>query len=120
MFKDTYKSYNDNISPSDKLVADTIDKINAKNISNKNKVIGFKKPFAVAAVIIAIVIVMFSLPVVAVQIDPIYNIIYHFSPGFAQFYTPVNESSTSNDVKMDVLACYVHEDTIEIYDEFRE
>lgn len=115
MFKDTYKSYNDNISPSDKLVADTIDKINAKNISNKNKVIGFKKPFAVAAVIIAIVIVMFSLPVVAVQIDPIYNIIYHFSPGFAQFYTPVNESSTSNDVKMDVLACYVHEDTIEIY-----
>lgn len=115
MFRDTYKSYNESISPSDKLIADTIDKISAEKITNTNKVIGYKKPLAVVAVIIAIMIVMFSLPVVAVQIDPLYNIIYHFSPGFAQFYTPVNESSTSNDVKMDVLSCYVHEDTIEIY-----
>lgn len=115
MFRDTYNSYNENISPRDKLIADTIDKINAENITNANKVIGFKKPFAVAAVIIVIVIAMFSLPVVAVQIDPLYNIMYHFSPGFAQFYIPIIESSISNDVKMDVLACYVHEDTIEIY-----
>lgn len=115
MFRDTYKSYNENIFPSDKLVADTIDKISIKNNTNTKRVIGIRKPFAVAVVIIAIVIAMFSLPVVAVQIDPLYNIMYHFSPGFAQFYTPVNESSTSNNVKMDVLACYVHEDTIEIY-----
>lgn len=109
MFRDTYKSYNESISPSDKLIADTIDKVGTK------KVINFKKPFAIVAVIMALVIVIFSLPVVAAQIDSLYNIMYYISPRFAQFYTPVNESSTSNDVKMEVLACYVHEDTIEIY-----
>lgn len=115
MFRDTYKSYNQSISPSDTLIADTIDKVSEKNITKTKNIISFKKPFVVAAVIIASVLVMFSLPAFAVQFDPIYNIMYHFSPRFAQFYTPVNESSTSNDVKMEVLACYVHEDTIEIY-----
>lgn len=115
MFRDTYKSYNESISPSDKLITDTIDKVGEKNITNIKNVVRLKKPFTVAAVIIALVIIVFSLPVVAAQIDPLYNIMYHISPRFAQFYTPVNESSTSNDVKMEVLACYVHEDTIEIY-----
>lgn len=115
MFRDTYKNYNESISPSDKLIADTIDKVSEKNITNTKNIVRFKKPFAVAAVIIALVIIVFSLPVVAAQIAPLYNIMYHISPRFAQLCTPVNESSTSNDVKMEVLACYVHEDTIEIY-----
>lgn len=110
MFRDTYKSYNESISPSDKLIADTIDKVNVK------KVISFKKPiFAVAAVIMAIMIVVFSLPVLAMRFDPVYEFMYHFYPEFAQLYTPVNQSSTSNDIKMEVLACYVYEDSVEIY-----
>ncbi len=115
MFKDTYKGYNENIAPSEKLIEDTIDKVGITKTRNITCVKKYKKGFVIAAVVMALVAVMAILPVFAVQIDSIYNIMYFFSPGFAQFYTPVNESSTSNNVKMDVLACYVHEDTIEIY-----
>ena len=114
MFKDTYKSYNENIVPGDKLIEDTIVKVGTKKTDIKYMK-NYKKGFTVAAVVMVLVAVMAILPVFAVQIDSIYDIMYFFSPGFAQFYTPVNESSTSNNVKMDVLACYVHEDTIEIY-----
>ncbi len=115
MFRDTYKSYNESVSPSDELIADTIDKVNEKNITDTKNIVRFKKPFAVAAVIMALVIVVFSLPVFALHFDPIYQFLYNFNPSFAQLYTPVNVSSTSNDIKMEVLACYVYEDNVEIY-----
>lgn len=115
MFKDTYKSYNENIKPDEKLIEDTIEKVGTTKTRKITYVKNYKKGFAVAAVVIVLVAVMAILPAFAVQIDPIYKIMYYFSPGFAQFYTPVNESSVSNNVRMDVLACYVHEDTIEIY-----
>ncbi len=115
MFRDTYKSYNERIVPSNELIADTVIKVSSVNTKNTLHINRRYKKILVAAALIVFVSVIATLPTFAVQFDPIYELMYYFSPRFAQLYSPVNESSTSNDVKMDVLACYVHEDTIEIY-----
>lgn len=56
-----------------------------------------------------------SAPVLAASIDPLYQLMYRVSPGTAQFFRPVEKSSTSNGIEMTVLSSYIHENTAEIY-----
>lgn len=56
-----------------------------------------------------------SVPVLAASIDPLYQLMYRFSPGTAQFFRPVAKSAVSNGIKMTVLSSYIHGDTAEFY-----
>lgn len=56
-----------------------------------------------------------SVPVLAASIDPLYQLMYRFSPGTAQFFRPVAKSDVSNGIEMTVLSSYIHGDTAEIY-----
>lgn len=112
MFRETYKSYNQSIVP-DKELIDEIIALADKN----NKVIKIKpyKKIIVVAAALCAVAVLTAVPAFAVHAEPIYQLMYQISPSFAQFFTPVNETAISNDVEMNVLSCFIHEDTMEIY-----
>lgn len=56
-----------------------------------------------------------SVPVLAASIDPLYQLMYRFSPGTAQFFRPVAKSDVSNGIEMTVLSSYIHGNTAEIY-----
>ncbi len=84
--------------------------------SKKDKGISFnrfKKQFIAAAVIV--LCISSAIPVVAKNVDSIYEIMYLISPQIANNFQPVQKSDISNGIKMEVKSVYLHNNTAEIY-----
>ena len=67
---------------------------------------------AVAAAVLAAVIM--AMPVMA-AVEPFREVLYAVSPATAQYFTPVPRACVSNGIRMEVAACFVHDDTAELY-----
>ena len=73
----------------------------------------WKRPLIAAlAVLVCLAIPMTAL---AATVEPIYQLMYLVSPAVAQYFQPVQKSDTDNNVRMEVVSAYLHEDTAEIY-----
>lgn len=71
------------------------------------------KPVIAAAILLLCFSV--AIPVGVADSDTVYGLMYFVSPEIAQFFHPVQKSDIDNGIKMEVVSCYIHGDTAEIY-----
>jgi hypothetical protein len=113
MFKERYCRMNAQIHPSDQLLQNILNSARDSDCTKRIKPLRFKRP---AAALIALCICLtMAMPVLAANVEPIYQLMYQVSPSVAQFFMPVQKSSESNGIKMEVVSAYIHDDTAEIY-----
>jgi len=67
------------------------------------------------ALAVVIVCVFAGMPIMAANVPIIYNLMYLVSPATAQFFMPIQMSSESNGVRMEVVSTYIHDNIAEIY-----
>lgn len=113
MFREQYNKLNNQVSPSEELLQDTIRK--AEKIENKSQssIFSFRKP-AVAFLAVCLCLSL-GMPTLAATVEPIYNFMYLVSPTIAQLFMPVHKSDEDNGVKMEVISAYIHDNVAEIY-----
>lgn len=113
MFKERYIRMNNQIHPSDRLLQDVLNSIRNSNSAKSVKPWGFKRP--VASLIALCICLTMAMPVLAANVEPLYQLMYMVSPSIAQFFMPVQKSSESNGIKMEVVSAYIHNNIAEIY-----
>lgn len=113
MFKQKYCKMNENISPSQELIKGILNKAYKEEV-NRNKVtVRLRRP---AIVLCVLMICLFTaIPVLAANVSSIYELMYLVSPSVAQSFLPVQKSSVSNGIEMEVVSAYIHGETAEIY-----
>lgn len=84
----------------------------SKKIKNKFR-FSFKKSIIIFASLILVISTV--TPTLASKSPYIYDIMYLVSPTVAQYFMPVQESSIDNNIKMEVVSAYVHDNIAEIY-----
>jgi len=114
MFEKTYKSMNDQITPTPALVADTVKLIQSRHRPKGCKSRPFYRRLLMIAAMLALCIVL-ATPVLAARIPAIYELMYLVSPEVAQLFMPVQEACEDNGIRMEVVSAYLHDNTAEIY-----
>lgn len=109
MFREKYKHFNAQIRPSDHLVNHIL--IISRN--QKKCRIPFKKIIAVSTVIC--ILLSFSLPELASNIESVYQLMYMVSPDIAQFFMPMQKSDEDNGIRLEVVSAYIHDNIAEVY-----
>lgn len=119
MFKDNYSNLFNQFNPSEELINTTLERTQKIEKSNEKVIYKHRKLLIVAA-IICLCAILATTPVFAAANDFVYTVMYQISPQMAQMFTPVQKSCESNGIEMSVLACYIHDDTAEIYVSMRD
>lgn len=119
MFKDNYGNLLNQFNPSEELINTTLERTQKIEKSNEKVIYKHRKLLIVAA-IICLCAILATTPVFAAANDFVYTVMYQISPQMAQMFTPVQKSCESNGIEMSVLACYIHDDTAEIYVSMRD
>lgn len=113
MFKEKYKSMNEQIFPSKELLDKIIHSVEEPGRKiNKTKIL-FPRPAIIVSMLM--VLVLASTPVLAANVPAIYKLMYYVSPTVAQYFKPVQKSCKDNGIKMEVVSAYIHDDKAEIY-----
>nr|WP_315025001.1 hypothetical protein [uncultured Aminipila sp.] len=113
MFKEKYCKMNEAISPSQDLIKGIINKADAEAVHRNKVMVRFRRP---ALVLCALLVCVFTaIPVLAANVSSIYELMYLVSPSVAQSFLPVQKSSVSNGIEMEVVSAYIHGNTAEIY-----
>ena len=101
MFQDRYKRAYNAISPSQALVSDTIARARSGSRVSVKRWFTVKTSLAAAAAVWCLVM---AVPVCAVHIPAFYRIVEFLSPALADQLVPIEESSTSQGITMQVEA----------------
>ena len=101
MFENRYKKAYSTITPSQELIADTIDKARASSKTSVRNQIAVKISLAAAAAVLCFVA---AVPVFAVYIPAFYKVVDYLSPEMADRLVPIEKSSTSQGITMQVEA----------------
>ena len=101
MFENRYKKAYSTITPSQELIADTIDKANAGSNPPDRNQIAVKVSLAAAAAVLCFAI---AVPVFAAYIPAFYKIVDYLSPEMADRLVPIEKSCTSQGITMQVEA----------------
>ena len=113
MFREKYIKLNNYIKPSEELV-NKVKNFSDEEVIKKDKKIKniMLKP---AIAIMILVMVFFSMPVLASNIPSIYNLMYLVSPKIAQYFIPIQKSCENQGIKMEVISINIHENEAQIY-----
>ena len=102
----------------DKLV-DAIGMIDERKIIDaKSFTVKSRKKSPIKAVSLAAAILLcftLSIPALAANVDPVYQILYNISPAAAQALKPVKLSCEDQGIKMEVISSAIYENEAEIY-----
>lgn len=112
MFRQQYRSLNEQIAPDAELMARMLRAARAPSRKRTTRFGGKRKGLLAT---LALVCLLCTAPVLAATVPAAYEALYAVSPATAQFFKPVRMSCVSNDIRMEVLSAYVHGDTAEIY-----
>lgn len=115
MFKERYQKYNSEIKPSEQLIRQTIqnvkkEKANFATYNMRKKVL---RPVLIGGCLL--LGTTFALPVLAETMKNIYELMYLVPEEIAEPFTPVEISTVSNDIKMEVVAIDMYNRTAKIY-----
>lgn len=125
MFKERYKRLYDPIHADDELIEgvlraaenrgtnamDTVD----EGGNGRNRTGGLRLRRTAAAAAAACLCIAFTVPALASNVEPVYQLLYAVSPGTAQFFMPVKRADEDNGVRMEVISAYIHDNKAEIY-----
>ena len=103
-FEQTYRSMNDCIHPDASLIRQTLSAAPSKRR---------KRPLIAALAVL--VCLTLAVPVLAVQVEPVYQALYALSPAAAQFFQPVREVCEDSGVRMEVVSADLSGDTAQVY-----
>ena len=96
MYKNTQKKDNETITPDKERICETTDKMKP----SKKPVQHIRKVLTTSAVMCCIIAILAAVLFIAASFEDSYRLMYTISPSAAQFFTPVMESSTANDVEL--------------------
>lgn len=113
MFREKYVRLNNYIKPSEELVNKVKNFSNEEIIKKDKKIKNIMLKPAIAIMIL--VMVFFSMPVLASNIPSIYNLMYLVSPKIAQYFIPIQKSCKNQGIKMEVISINIHENEAQIY-----
>lgn len=113
MLKEKYKHMSEQIHPSDELLHHILNSVRSSEKTKDKKSSWFRKP--IAALVALCLCLTLSVPALAANVEPIYQLMYLVAPGIAQFFMPIQQSDESNGIKMEVVSASIHENTAEIY-----
>ncbi len=85
----------------------------AKLFTVKTKKKSIKKSIVIAVAVILCITI--TVPVLAITVNPIYELVYQISPGLAQMLKPIQMSCEDNGIKMEVVSAAVYENEVAIY-----
>lgn len=85
----------------------------AKLFTVKTKKKSIKKSIVIAVAVILCITI--TVPVLAITVNPIYELVYQISPGLAQMLKPIQMSCEDNGIKMEVVSAAVYENEAAIY-----
>lgn len=114
MLDKTYKSMNNQIIPDKDLIEKTKNgmRIELEKVKGPHRTF-FRQPLALAVVIC--VFIMVSIPIMAATIPSFNRLLYIVSPDIAQYLQPIELSSVSNDIEVDVVAAMNDDDMVYVY-----
>ena len=112
-FKERYKSYNENIRPLPALIGELEEAAQEQRSVVRRGV--FKAIRGMAAAAAAVMCFGVVLPVLAMTVPPIYQLMYLVSPELAQFFQPVQMADDYQGIRMEVVSAYIHENEAQIY-----
>ena len=101
MFENRYKKAYSTITPSQELIADTIEKARTNSKSPVRNQIAVKASLAAAAAVLCFAA---AVPVFAAHVPAFYKIVDYLSPEMADRLVPIEKSSTSQGITMQVEA----------------
>ena len=85
----------------------------AKLFTVKTKKKSFNRSIVIAVAVILCITI--TVPVLAVTVNPIYELVYQISPGLAQMLKPIQMSCENNGIKLEVVSAAVYENEAAIY-----
>lgn len=115
MFQDRYKVAYDTIVPSQELVSEVIKMAGAEQDAVEKKII--RNPFVLKLSVVSVAVVLCfvtAVPVCAANIPAFYKIVENFSPALADKLVPIEKSSTSQGITMQVEAIHLEGKEAEI------
>lgn len=111
-FHKKYKKVFNQIYPDQDLMERILEKAKQRDIKETHAFRYVPKPLAAAVIGICIFI---TVPVLAANVEPVYQLMYLVSPTIARFFKPVQRSCQDNGIKMEVVSAYIRGNTAQIY-----
>ena len=112
-FKEEYQKYNETVRPDRALMEEMLDEARGLQETGRKQIYKvFRNVMATAAVCVCIFV---GVPVVAANVEPVYDLMYRVSPKLAQSFCLVQKSDEDQGIRMEVLSAYVHENEIQAY-----
>lgn len=112
-FKEEYGRYNEAVRPDVSLVENM--KEEARQQEEEKRFRGFRVVQRAAAAAAACLCVFVGVPALAANIDPVYEIMYRFSPKLAQQFRLVQTWDEDQGIRMEVDAVYVKDNELQAY-----
>ena len=112
-FKERYRSYNENIRPVPELISGLEEVAQEQKNAFRRRI--FKTIRGIATAAAAIMCFCVVMPVLAMTVTPIYQLMYQVSPELAQFFRPVQMADEYQGIRMEVVSVYIHENEAQIY-----
>lgn len=112
-FKEEYRKYNENICPDKCLVEQMKEEVLLQKEEKRSRATRVLRDAAVA--VAACLCILIGIPTLAANIDPIYSIIYRFSPKVAQRFRLVQTWDEKQGIRMEVAAVFVEGNELQAY-----
>lgn len=112
-FREEYKRYNEAIRPAGALVEEM--KKEAKLRKEERRTVCLRIVRDGLAAAAACVCIFVGIPTLAANIDPVYDIMYRFSPKLAQQFRLIQNWDEDQGIRMEVEAVYVQGNEIQAY-----
>lgn len=112
-FKEEYRKYNAAVRPAASVVEEMKETVREWEKDRRRRIFGTARRIMAAAAVSVCVIV--GLPVLAANVEPVYNLMYRISPELAQKFRLVQESDEYRGIRMEVVSVYVYEEEIQAY-----
>ena len=112
-FKERYRNYNENIRPVSALISELEDTVQEQRTAVRRGI--FRAVRAMAATAAAVMCIGVVMPVLAMTVTPVYQLMYLISPELAQFFRPVQMTDEYQGIRMEVVSAYIHENEAQIY-----
>lgn len=112
-FKEEYRKYNEVIRPDGALIEEM--KEEALQREEEKRFRAFRVMRGVAAAAAVCLCIFVGIPILAANIDPIYDIIYRVSPKLAQKFRLIQTWDEDQGIRMEVAAVYVQGNELRAY-----
>ena len=112
-FREEYRKYNEAIRPDKAMVEGMLEEAREQQETRRKEKYRVLRDVMTAAAVCVCIFV--GIPVVAANVEPIYDLMYRISPRLAQSFCLVQKSDEDQGIRMEVLSAYIHENEIQAY-----